>query len=127
MTNLWTAVAGVSDSHPPAPALILGETSLSFGELKTLAQRCAATLAARGVAQGDVVALQLPKRRIAYALLLGCLQLGAPYFSIHPKNRHARTGRIVAQLRPKLLFTTSGDGENPFGAVVTLADADDES
>jgi D-alanine--poly(phosphoribitol) ligase subunit 1 len=127
MTNLWAAFTDVAESGAAAPALILGETSLSFGELKVLAQRCAATLAARGVARGDVIALQLPKRRIAYALLLGCLQLGAPYVFIDPRNPHARTGRIVSQLRPKLLFTTSGAGENPFGMVVHLADADDES
>jgi amino acid adenylation domain-containing protein len=127
MPDLWTAFAGIADSDASAPALILGETSLSFGELKALAQRCAATLAAHGVVQGDVVALQLPKRRAAYALLLGCLQLGAPYVFIDPKNPHARTGRIVSQLRPKVLFTTARDGENPFGMVVKLADADDES
>ena len=127
MTNLWKAFAAIANSVASAPALILGDRSLSFGRLKALAQRCAATLAARGVAQGDVVALQLPKRRIAYALLLGCLQLGAPYVFIDPNNPRARTGRIVSQLRPKLLFTTSGDGENPFGSVVKLADTDDES
>jgi D-alanine--poly(phosphoribitol) ligase subunit 1 len=127
MTNLWTAFAAISETGASAPALILGETPLCFGELKALALRCAATLAARGVAQGDVVALQLPKRRIAYALLLGCLQLGAPYVFIDPKNPRARTDRIVSRLRPKLLFTIASDGENPFGAVVRLDGADDES
>ena len=127
MTNLWTAFAAVADAEASAPALILGEASLCFGELRALAQRCAATLAAHGVVQGEVIALQLPKRRIAYALLLGCLQLGAPYVFIDPKHPPARTGRIVSQLRPKLLFTVSRDGENPFGAMVKLANTDDES
>jgi D-alanine--poly(phosphoribitol) ligase subunit 1 len=126
MTNLWTAFAGVADSNASAPALILGEASLSYGDLKVLAQRCAATLAARGVARGDVVALQLPKRRIAYALLLGCLQLGAPYVFIDPRNPQTRTQRILSRLRPKLLFTTTGS-ENPLGLTVKLVDADDES
>jgi len=78
MNNLWNAFAAQADADPAAPALIFGDDITSFGELRLLALRCAAALAADGVVQGDVVALQLPKRRIAYALLLACLRLGAP-------------------------------------------------
>lgn len=123
-TDLWTAFAGIADADPAAPALILGETTCSFGELKTLAERCAAALAGRGVVKGDVVALQLPKRRITYTLLLACLRLGAPYVFLDPKNPAERTQRILAQLRPNLLFSAS-DTENPFGATLKLSDGDD--
>jgi D-alanine--poly(phosphoribitol) ligase subunit 1 len=126
MTNLWTEFAATADWNPAAPALVLGEAITSFGELKGLAQRCAASLAARGVAQGDVVALQLPKRRLAYGLLLGCLQLGAPYVFIDPKNPEERTMRIVSQLRPNLLVTVTGS-ENPFGTAIQLANAGQEN
>ena len=126
MTGLWNAFDAHAEADPAAPALIFGDTVCSFGELKLLALRCAAALAGRGVVQGDVVALQLPKRRIAYALLLACLRLGAPYVFLDPKNPPERTARMVAQLRPKILFSETGT-DNPYGEAPTLASAGDES
>ncbi|WP_156489523.1 amino acid adenylation domain-containing protein [Bradyrhizobium sp. DOA1] len=114
----------IADADQTAPALILRDTVCSFGELKSLAEHCAAELFIRGIVKGDVVALQLPKRRITYALLLGCLKLGVPYVFIDPKNPAERSLRILEQLRPKLLFSSS-DTTNPFGAVVKLSDGTD--
>jgi D-alanine--poly(phosphoribitol) ligase subunit 1 len=125
MADLWNAFAANAEANPAAPALIFGDAGCSFGELKALAERCAAALAGRGVVSGDVVALQLPKRRIAYALLLACLRLGAPYVFLDPKNPPERTARTVAQLRPKILFSQI-DTINPFGESLTLNDAENE-
>ena len=125
MTDLWKVFAANAEADPAAPALIFGDTVCSFKELKTLAERCAMALAANGVVHGDVVALQLPKRRIAYALLLACLRLGAPYVFLDPKNPLARAARTVAQLRPKILFSEI-DTVNPFGKALILTKAGDE-
>jgi D-alanine--poly(phosphoribitol) ligase subunit 1 len=125
MPGLWNAFAEKAEADSTAPALIFSDAICSFGELKTLAERCAAALAARCVAHGDVVALQLPKRRITYALLLACLRLGAPYVFLDPKNPPERTARTMAQLRPKILFSEI-DTINPFGDVLTLTKADSE-
>jgi D-alanine--poly(phosphoribitol) ligase subunit 1 len=125
MADLWNAFAENAKADPAAPALIFGDAVCSFGELKALAERCAAALAGRGVVRGDVVALQLPKRRIAYALLLACLRLGAPYVFLDPKNPPERTARTVAQLRPKILFSET-DASNLFGEALTLGNADHE-
>jgi D-alanine--poly(phosphoribitol) ligase subunit 1 len=125
MANLWEAFAANADADPDAAALVFGEEIYSFGELKQLAQRCAMALAARGVRKGDVVALQLPKRRIAYALLLACLRLGAPYVFVDPRNPPDRTARILAQLSPRILFSTI-DATNPFGAALLLARGEEE-
>lgn len=125
MSDLWTAFAKVADAGPTAPALILGETVVDFGELKVLAERCAAALAARGVVKGDVVALQLPKRRISYALLLACLRLGAPYVFLDPKNPAERTRHTVVRLRPRLIFSMS-ESDNAFGAALKLSDDNED-
>jgi D-alanine--poly(phosphoribitol) ligase subunit 1 len=122
MTGLWSVFAANAEADATAPALIFGDAVCSFGELKALAERCAASLAARGVAHGDVIALQLPKCRIAYALLLACLRLGAPYVFLDPKNPPGRTARTVAQLQPRILFSEIGT-VNPFGEVLTLTNA----
>jgi D-alanine--poly(phosphoribitol) ligase subunit 1 len=126
MTNLWNAFAAHADADPAAPALIFGDGITSFGELRVLALRCAAALAAGGVVLGDVVALQLPKRRIAYALLLACLRLGAPYVFLDPNNPPPRSSRTIKRLRPKILFSETGTA-NPFGEALTLAKNGDEA
>jgi len=125
MANLWNAFAVHADADPAAPALIFGDGVVSFGELKVSALRCAAALAAHDVGHGDVVALQLPKRRMAYAMLLACLRLGAPYVFLDPRNPPGRTAQTVARLRPKLLFSEV-DAVNPFGKAIILAKVDSE-
>jgi amino acid adenylation domain-containing protein len=119
MANLWEAFAARAEADPAAPALIFGDTVTSFGELNALAQRAAASLAVRGIRCGAVVALQLPKRRMTYALLLACLRLGAPYVFLDPKNPPERSARIVQRLRPAILFT-EGETPNPHGEVLRL-------
>jgi D-alanine--poly(phosphoribitol) ligase subunit 1 len=119
MTDLWNAFAVHADADAAAPALILSDGITSFGELSGLALRSAAALTARGVVRGDVVALQLPKRRIAYALLLACLRLGAPYVFLDPNNPPQRSARTIDRLRPKILFSETGT-PNPFGETLTL-------
>jgi D-alanine--poly(phosphoribitol) ligase subunit 1 len=126
MANLWNAFEANARVDFAAPALIFGDTVCSFGELKARAERCATALTARGVGHGDVIALQLPKRPIAYVLLLACLRIGAPYAFLDLKNPPQRTARIVAQLRPKILFSEI-DATNPFGEAVNLTDTGDEA
>lgn len=78
---------------------------ISFAGLKEKALRGAAWLAGLGVARGDIIALQLTKRRETYALMLACARLGAIYVCLDPKNPPERTARIVERIRPKVLFS----------------------
>ena len=103
-----------------APALVFNDGVTSFGELKALTGRCAASLTMRGIGRGDIVALQMPKRRVTYALLLACLRLGAPYVFLDPKNPPERSARIIERVRPTMLFS-EGDTANPFGQALRLA------
>jgi D-alanine--poly(phosphoribitol) ligase subunit 1 len=120
MANLWKAFAAIAETDPAAPALLFGQEVVSFGDLNALAQQCAASLAARGIRRGDVVALELPKRRVTYGLLLACLRLGAPYVFLDPKNPPERSARIIARVQPAILFT-EGDTPNPHGQVLHLS------
>jgi D-alanine--poly(phosphoribitol) ligase subunit 1 len=119
MANLWETFAQVADADANAPALIYGDTTISFGELKALAEGCAFELSSRGVRHGEVVALQLPKRPITYALFLAGLRLGAPYVFLDPKNPADRTARIVDRVRPAVMFTER-ETANPYGQVLRL-------
>ena len=114
---LWAAFDAAATRRGPAPALDFGTQSVSFADLRLLALRAASFLAGLGVATGDIVALQLPNRATTYALMLGCLRLGAIYSPLDPKNPAARTERMLARIKPKLLLTTA-TAHNPFGQAI---------
>src|SRR4051812_47606391 len=103
--NLWNTFVARVDADQTAPALVFGDGVTSFGDLKTLAQQCASWLMAHGIVRGDVVALQLPKHRTTYGLLLASLHIGAPYVFLDPKNPPERSAQIIDRLRPAILFT----------------------
>lgn len=105
--NLWQAFEAAAATAPKRPALVIAGEAVTFAELARLAERCAAWLSRRGVAKGDVVALQLPKRLVAYALCLACLRLGAPYVFLDPRNPPSRSGTILARLSAKVLVAVA--------------------
>ena len=123
MTNLWDAFAAVVDDDPEAPALVFADQTVTFGKLRDLAERTSAQLAAHGVTASDIVALELPKRVFTYALMLGCLRIGAPYVMLDPQNPPERTSRILGLIRPRLLLSVR-ETENPHGAWFRVAPAD---
>jgi D-alanine--poly(phosphoribitol) ligase subunit 1 len=112
--NLWDTFAARVAEDRSAPALLFDNNSLSFGELHAIALRYATALAAHGIERNDVVALQLPKKPVAYGLLLACMRLGAPYVFIDPKSPPERAALVIERVRPKLLFT-AGHTVNPHG------------
>ena len=118
--HLWAAFTAAVARRGSATALHFGTETVSFTELETLALRAAAFLVATGVRSGDVVAIQLPKRSTTYAVMLGCLRLGAIYAPLDPKNPPARTDRMLARIKPRLLLTTVPQS-NPYGGVVMAA------
>lgn len=122
VTNLWEAFEAAA-TIPAAPeALYFPDGSLSFAELLDRAGRVARWLDDQGVGKGDIVAIQLPKRRDTYAIWLGCLRQGAPYVFMDPRNPPVRNQQIFARLAPKLFVTTS-EQTTPSGKTIRLADA----
>lgn len=117
--SLWAAFEHVAAAQPQAPALVFADETVSFGQLAQDAARAAGWLAKRGVGRGDIVALQMPKRRETYTLWLGALRLGAPYVFVDPANPPARTASVLGRVKPKLLVGFAEE-KNPFGATERL-------
>src|SRR6201990_162443 len=65
---------------PQAAALVVGDGTVSYGELYERSQRVAALLHERGLRRGDGVALVLPNRREFLEITWGC-QLSGLYYS----------------------------------------------
>lgn len=119
--NLWSAFAVTAAAAPSSPALIMPAEIVTFKELASLSERCASALAAMDVKRSGIVALELPKRVISYALLLACLRSGMPYVFLDPRNPVERTAAVLERVRPAALFS-SGTTSNPHGRTIRLAD-----
>jgi acyl-CoA synthetase (AMP-forming)/AMP-acid ligase II len=119
-THLWEAFDRVAQEQADAPALVFVDRIDSFSALRNIAERAAGWLASMNVGIGDIVAIQLPKRRETFALWLACLRQGCPYVFIDPRNPPIRNTAILARLRPTLLVTTL-ETVNPHGLTFRIA------
>ncbi len=104
------------------PALELGPAggpvqSLGFGELDARSNRMARALAARGVAAGDRIAVQLPNGFAFLELFLACLKLGAVLVPVNVLYREREVGHVLADAEPVALVTDAPDARYE-GAVV---------
>ncbi|RFU23299.1 AMP-binding protein [Geodermatophilus marinus] len=75
-TTLPALVRAAARARPEAPAVVAGEERLSWAELDAQVDRAAAGFAARGLAPGDRVAVQLPNGSAWLRAVLGALRAG---------------------------------------------------
>ena len=80
MLNLATLLRESAKAHPAKPAVIVGDTTLRYGELHGFAQRFGGALKSLGVTRGKHVALMLPN---------------VPQFTIAYYGAHYAGGAVV--------------------------------
>lgn len=103
--NLTASWDEVVETHRERTALLFSETSyLTYEELNGVANQIAAFLSDQGVSKGDRVAICLEKSVSAYAIILACLKIGAPYVALDPRNPKSRLIDIIDQCSPVILF-----------------------
>ena len=91
---------------PQAPALVAGDTVVTYGELDARANRVARRLIGRGIGPEDVVAILLPSSTDLVAALLGTLKAGAMYLPLDPSYPPDRLAYMSADAAPRALITT---------------------
>jgi amino acid adenylation domain-containing protein len=128
-TDVLTAVLGHATDHPDRPAVKDPATDLDYAALVGRAGRVAAGLVARGVTEGDRVALLLPNSAEFVVAALACLWSGAIFVPLAVTDPAARLAAIVADCAPALVVHSGtadggdvpGDGPHPF-ALATVAE-----
>jgi len=88
--------------------------SFSFQELNEISNQFARYLQDQNVKQGDVVCAPGIKILTSYALVLGCLKIGAIYSFYDPDGPRERREKILGKCDPKVIFVASI--ENQFGS-----------
>ncbi|MBF6427709.1 amino acid adenylation domain-containing protein [Nocardia cyriacigeorgica] len=102
---LHTAMFEVAAEDPDRIALVVGETTVCFGELADQSRRIAAMLAHRGVRPGDAVAVCAARGAAQVAALYGVLAAGAAYVPVAVDQPVQRRSAILTQAEVTAVLT----------------------
>jgi (S)-beta-tyrosine adenylation enzyme len=107
-TTVTTRVRAFARTQPDAPAVVLGEETVSYRELVTAAAAVTSALQRYGPVSGAAVAVRLPQGTRQVAALLGILDAGAHLVCLGAGDTGERGRAVLADLRPVCLLA---DGE----------------
>ncbi|WP_243727660.1 AMP-binding protein, partial [Actinocrispum wychmicini] len=110
-----------ADRHPDAPAVLFGQTMLTYGELETRANQVAWVLRTMGVGRGSLVGVCLPRGTDMIAAVIGIHKAGGAYVPLDPKYPVTRLAFIVADAGVDVVLSFREAPE--FGVPVVLVDA----
>ncbi|OEU70990.1 MAG: hypothetical protein BA863_18835 [Desulfovibrio sp. S3730MH75] len=102
--NLSTSFAACCLEHSERPALHYADETISYAELETRANSLAGLLLLKEIKTGDVVAILSEKKVDAYAMMLGCLQIGVTYVNLDTVSPLTRLEKICSTCKPSLIF-----------------------
>ncbi|WP_288341658.1 AMP-binding protein [uncultured Roseivirga sp.] len=86
-------------------------TSFTFGELNERSNQYVHWLIQNGVAKGDVIGILNNKSFNAFALMIGCIKLGAIYTNLDPFSPFVRLSKIIDRCSPKFIFSDLSERE----------------
>ena len=78
--------------QPERPAIVVGDSILTYGQLHDRASRLASVLVERGAGPGRPVATVLPNGAEQFEVATAAAMAGAPYL---PVNRHLKSGELA--------------------------------
>jgi len=89
--------------RPGWQALVVGNTTISYGDLAALAQRVSSWLRAQTGGRATRVAILASRSLEAFAGIIGTLWTGGAYIPIHPKTPDDRLIQLLQLIRPDAL------------------------
>ncbi|MFD8691639.1 amino acid adenylation domain-containing protein [Streptomyces sp. NPDC059651] len=92
---------------PDAIAVVFGDTTLTFRELNTRANRLAHGLIRRGAGPETVVGLAMERSAELAIALLGTLKAGAGYALLSPDQTPAQRETVLVEASPELILASS--------------------
>jgi amino acid adenylation domain-containing protein len=108
------------EQTPDAAAVICGDTTLTYAELNTQANRLAHLLIARGIGPEQFVAVALSRSVDLILTVLAITKTGAAYLPVDPAYPVARINAMLTGATPACIITTSDLAAGDLAA--TLAD-----
>ncbi|WP_327299444.1 non-ribosomal peptide synthetase [Streptomyces sp. NBC_01197] len=90
---------------PDAPAVVFGDTTLTYAEVDARAERLAAVLRARGAGPEQFVAVALPRSAEMVIAIVAVLKSGAAYLPVDIGYPAVRIAFMLRTARPELVLT----------------------
>ena len=106
--NLVSTLLRHAELRPDAPAIVDGETTMSFSELEALAARTAASFESLGIEPGDRVAIAAANDTSFVGAYLGALWCGAVAVPLNPLAPVAAHATEIARVGAKVLVCGPG-------------------
>ncbi|MCB7153133.1 amino acid adenylation domain-containing protein [Bacillus stercoris] len=91
--------------HPEHPAVVCGDSQLTYRELNEKAERTAALLIKRGVGAGDIIGLMLDRSPDMIIGVLSILKAGGAYLPIDPEYPQERISFMLNDSGTEILLT----------------------
>ncbi|PWB92829.1 AMP-binding protein [Methylosinus sporium] len=105
MNSFYELLVGAADHSPEQEAVISGDASWTYRELKALTDRYVEQFAASGVGRGSTVAVMLENRPEAIALFAACAASGAVFTPIDVHAPDQRRRDLLCDAQPDLVVT----------------------
>ncbi len=115
MLNLAVLLEDSAREVPDYPAIILGETRLSYAQVDAAASQVANALSARGVGPGDRVALSCPNLPYFPVVYYGILKVGATVVPLNVLLTEREIAYHLADSGATAYFCYEGTPELPVG------------
>ncbi len=103
---LHELVEAVCVEKDEEPAVVFGDTQVTYGELNRLANGVAMSLAAAKVGPGDIIGVLADRSPRMLAALLGVLKTGAAYVPLDPEFPASRLAMMIEDAAPKALVAS---------------------
>ncbi|WAZ21838.1 amino acid adenylation domain-containing protein [Streptomyces cinnabarinus] len=112
---------------PGRPAVVHGDSTLSYAELDHRAEVLASVLRAGGLRPGEPVALLLPREPGLVVAALAVLKAGGVYLPVDPDYPADRVALLLDDSGASRVVTSARvTGERPAGQVVVLEDLEEQ-
>ncbi|ONI70919.1 hypothetical protein ALI144C_51045 [Actinosynnema sp. ALI-1.44] len=120
--ELWNNTARTVSSEPvhrliedqdPDRLALIGDRTLTYGELDAESNRLAHWLLGQGVGRDDIVALRLDRSVELIIAILATGKAGAAFTVLDPTYPQARIDAIVADAKPKVVLTAETVAHGP--------------
>lgn len=111
--------------QPHRPAILFGDTTLTYGDLNDQVHRLASVLRAHGVGHGDRMLCVSENRPEVLALAFAASRIGAAFVPVNPASAHNELEFLLADASPSVICTGTEAAVDPGPGLAPVVRLDD--